>query len=197
MRINSYNFPKSSFLSIEKDMNLIVDKIFKNERLKKLLYYTSNDCLTKPDLTQAQTASLFGNQIRIVPNLTVNSELRNYLFISFDDFTPNASNPEFKDNHIYFDIICHVDQWHLNDFALRPYKIAAEIDSMFNDERLTGIGRLAYEGTAIITPKDNNYVGLSLAYLAIHGEEDKKDTLNPADNQDIIDNFNNIFNSNE
>jgi hypothetical protein len=34
----------------------------------------------------------------------------------------------------------------LEDFALRPYKIAAEIDSMFNNTHLTGIGELQFIG---------------------------------------------------
>ena len=38
MRIDGVKTPKSSFLSMEKDMNLIVNKMFKNERLKRLLY---------------------------------------------------------------------------------------------------------------------------------------------------------------
>ena len=36
MRIDSYKPPKSSFLSVEKDLSSIVDFIFRNERLKKL-----------------------------------------------------------------------------------------------------------------------------------------------------------------
>ena len=52
------------------------------------------------------------------------------------------TNPAFRDNIISFDIVCHFDQWNLNNFALRPYKIAAEIDSMFNNQRLTGIGKI-------------------------------------------------------
>lgn len=45
MIINKNPQPISSFLSIEKDLNLIVDMMFKNPRLKKLLYYTSKDAL--------------------------------------------------------------------------------------------------------------------------------------------------------
>ena len=37
MKIQSYTYPKSSFLSAEKDMNIIVDRIMKNDRLKKML----------------------------------------------------------------------------------------------------------------------------------------------------------------
>jgi hypothetical protein len=46
MKKEIYTYPKSSFLSTEKDMGIIVDMIMKNERLKKMLYYTSKNCLT-------------------------------------------------------------------------------------------------------------------------------------------------------
>jgi hypothetical protein len=56
------------------------------------------------------------------------------------------TNPEFRDNTITFDIVCHFDQWSLGNFALIPYKIAAEIDSMLNRKRLTGIGQIEFLG---------------------------------------------------
>jgi hypothetical protein len=34
----------------------------------------------------------------------------------------------------------------LKDFELRPYKIAAEIDTMFNNKHLSGIGLLQFMG---------------------------------------------------
>jgi hypothetical protein len=141
MRIDGVKTPKSSFLSMEKDMNLIVNKMFKNERLKRLLYYTSRDALNKPNVTADQTIELIKKNIKIVPKLYVDGEVLNYILITFNNFTPSG-NPEFRDNIIEFDIICHYDQWQLQDFALRPYKIAAEIDSMFDKTHLTGIGEL-------------------------------------------------------
>ena len=51
MKIQNYTYPKSSFLSAEKDMNIIVDRIMKNDRLKKMLYYTTRDCLDRPKLS--------------------------------------------------------------------------------------------------------------------------------------------------
>jgi hypothetical protein len=75
----------------------------------------------------------------------VDGSVLNYIIISFDKFAP-SKNPEFRDNVIEFDIVCHFDQWQLQDFALRPYKIAAEIDSMFNNTHLTGIGTLQFIG---------------------------------------------------
>ena len=44
MKVQTYTYPKSSFLSLEKDMNIIVQTLMKNERLKRLLHYTTKDC---------------------------------------------------------------------------------------------------------------------------------------------------------
>ena len=38
MKIETYQYPHSSFLAVEKDLTIIVDHILKNERLKKLLF---------------------------------------------------------------------------------------------------------------------------------------------------------------
>ena len=188
-----YSYPKSSFLSTEKDMGIIVDYIMKNNRLKKMLHYNSKDCLDRPNLTEDESLELFGKNIKLVPKLYVDGSVLTYIIISFDNFTSNRTNPEFRDNIVEFDIICHFDQWQLKDFELRPYKIAAEIDSMFNDQNLTVIGRLEFLGANQIILTDE-YAGLCLTYQAIHGEEDKKFMLNPMNEQDIIDNYDAIFN---
>lgn len=189
----TFKFPQSSFLSVEKDMNLIIEKILKNDNLKKLLYYTSKDCLSRPNLNDDQSLSLFGKQIKMVPKIYVDQAVMPYLTITFLNFTPNGENPEFRNNLIEFDIVCHFDQWHLKDFQLRPYRIAAEIDSMFNNQRLTGIGTLQFTGAQQMILNDE-YAGLCLLYTAIHGVEDKKEMPNSADEEQMINNFNKIFN---
>ena len=192
MKKETYKYPHSSFLSVEKDMSIVVDYLFKNNKLKKLLYYTTKDCLTQPNLTDDETLSMFGKQIKMIPKLQVDGEVLNYIIVSFDNFTPNE-NTEFRDNIIEFDIICHFDQWQMNDFQLRPYRIAAELDTMFNNKHLTGIGTLKFLGAnQMILPDE--FAGLCLMYSATHGEEDKKHTLNPKDEEQLIQNFDEIFN---
>ena len=182
MKVTSYQFPKSSFLSAEKDMSLIVNMIMRNDNLKKLLHYTTKDCLNRPILTEDESIALFGNEIKIIPKLYIDRSVLTYIIVSFDNYTPNLKNPEFRDNIIEFDIICHFDQWQLQDFALRPYKIAGEIDSMFNGKHLTGIGTLNFLGANQIILTDE-FAGLCLMYQAVHGEEDKKFMPNPADEE--------------
>ena len=194
MKINTYTYPESSFLSLEKDMGIIVDMIMKNDRLKKMLYYTTKDCLDKPRLTEQETIGLFGKQIKTVPKLLVDGSILNYIIISFDNFMSNRTNPEFRDNMIEFDIICHFDQWQMKDFELRPYRIAAEIDSMFNNKRLTGIGDIEFVGANQMILTDE-YAGICLMYRVVHGEEDKINASNPKTEQELNQNFNAIFNN--
>ena len=193
MKIVNYQIPKSSFLSTQKDMEIISNMIIKNNNLKKLLYYTSRDCLNKSNLTEDQTLELFGKNIKLVPKLYVDGSVLNYIVISFDNFITNQENPEFRNNLIEFDIVCHFDQWQLKDFQLRPYRIAAELDSMFNGKHLTGIGELEFLGATQIILTDE-YAGLCLLYQAIHGEEDKKKMPNPNDEEQFKENFDEVFN---
>ena len=172
MRIDSIK-PKSSFLSMEKDINLIIDKMLNNERLKRLLYYTSPDALERDNLNEEQTYGLIGKNIKNVPKLYVDGSVLTYVIVTFDNFTENSKNPEFRDNIIEFDIICHFDQWQLKDMQLRPYKIAAEIDSMIDNKHLTGIGLTQFLGAKQII-LNSEFGGLCLMYQAIHGEEDRK-----------------------
>lgn len=189
MKIERYQFPKSSFLSIDKDLNIITNRILKNKRLQKLLYYTVPNALDLKELNEDQQLELLQKNIKIVPKLYIDGSVLNYIIISFDNFMPNGSNPEFRDNLISFDIICHFDQWQMKDFNLRPYRIAGELDSIFNDTHLTGIGKLQFVGCNQLLLNDE-FAGVSLIYAAIHGEEDKQDMLNPMDNVEFINDFN-------
>lgn len=178
---------------MEKDLQIITDLFMKNKRLQKLLIHTVPTALRERELTEDELYEMFGKQIKIVPKLYVDGSVLNYIIISFDNFTPNATNPEFRDNVISFDIICHFDQWQLEDFELRPYRIAAEIDTMLNEKHLTGIGKLQFLGANQMILNDE-FAGLSLMYSAIQGEEDKKKMPNPDDEAQFVKDFNELFN---
>ena len=194
MKIETYQFPESSFLSVEKDLSIITNTILKNDNLKKLLYYTSKNCLNKPNLTEEQSLELFNKNIKLLPKVYIDKENLVYLIIRLRSFAPNGTNTEFRDNIIEFDIICHYDQWYLKDFQLRPYRIAAEIDTMFNEKHLTGIGTLNFLGANQIILTDE-FAGLCLMYRAVHGEDDKKHSPTVKSEEDRIINFDELFNT--
>jgi hypothetical protein len=56
------------------------------------------------------------NNIKIIPKIRIANPAKNYIVISFDNFINNPTNPEFRDNDIIFDIVCHIDTWRLKDF---------------------------------------------------------------------------------
>ena len=183
MKIENYHPPKSSFLSINKDMRLLVDKFLSNDRLCKLLHYTTKDALDLKKLTDEEKIAMFGKEIKLVPKLYVDKSVLNYIIISFDNFI-ESGNPEFRDNIIEFDIICHFDQWQMKDFDLRPYRIAAEIDYMLDKQKLTGIGLIEFLGANQIILNDE-FAGLCLMYKTYHGEEDKRLVPNPSEQEEF------------
>ena len=188
MKIATIDFPHSSFLSVEKDLDIIISKICKNQRLLKLLYYNVPNALAQPALSDDQLEEVIKNNIKLVPKTYVEDEYRNYLIIKFDNFLTGL-NPEFRNNTIEFDILCNYENWQLDGYALRPIKMMAEIDSMFNGARLTGAGLTEFGGATDIIATDQ-MAGYCIFFNVIHGGEDEKRALNPSDDEDIINNFN-------
>lgn len=178
MKKNIFEYPKSSFLGMPKDTALIMGKILGNQRLLKLLYYNARDWEKKPDLTAEQIKSLFDNkQISNIPKIKTDANSLNYLRITFDSFTPNRENDYYKDHVVELKIVCHFDDWDLDNYELRPYRIAGELDAMLNKQHLTGIGELTFM-SADQDVYDEEYGGVTLRYLAIRGNEDR---VNPLD----------------
>lgn len=166
-----FNRPESSFLILEKDLNRIAKLMLTNPRLLKLLYYREADAQSKPNLTEEQKLGLINKEIKIIPKLDIDKECPIFVVISFDNFTPNASNPLFRDCTVNFDILCHPDHWNLGNFQLRPYKIAGELDAMFNMRKMTGIGELNFLGANNLVLNDQ-LMGLTLMYRSVQSTED-------------------------
>lgn len=179
---------ESSFFSCEKDTELILEKLFiqnrqKGNELKRLLVINTPDCL---DTTNAKYQQIVENKsvkdlkneqyIKITPKIAFkeHEEVKSYILISFDNFIPNATNPEFRDCTVSFDIICHTDYWDLGGFQLRPLKIAGYIDGLLNNCKLTGIGTFQFLSCNELI-LDENLSGYSLIYSAIHGSDDRID----------------------
>lgn len=182
----------SSFLSVEKDIELILKKIFfdnqpYNKQLLRLLVINTKDCLsnqTNQDyinkINNMNLSDLINEEyIKLSPKIKMpeHEKVKSYIIISFDNFTENANNPEFRDCTISFDIICHTDYWVMDNYQIRPIKIIGYIDGILNKARLAGIGTLNYIGCNELI-LDENLSGYTLSYRAIHSSEDKTENLN-------------------
>lgn len=186
---------RSSFLSCEKDTETILRRLFIESRpysdtLKKLLIINTKDCLSaqgdklnymQDKINLFNIKDLIDNQyVRLSPKLTFeeHEEVKSYILISFDNFTPNETNPEYRDCTVTFDIICHTDYWNLDNFQLRPLKIVGYIDGILNETKLSGIGRFHFMGcNELILNEDLS--GYTLMYRAVH-DVDGDDKIPPA-----------------
>ena len=123
----------------------IANKIMQNQNICRLLKYQVRDPFDKEKYADVDGADLINKQILIVPKIYDDSiEKMSYITAIFDDFVVNQINPEFKITTIRFDIACPYDEWLLNDKSLRPYLIMQEIDGIFNESKLAGIGTLQF-----------------------------------------------------
>lgn len=180
-------YPKpleSSFLSIEKDLQTVLNKLFiesqpYSDELKRLLVINTKDCLDKTNDDYKEIISRYSlpelrdkGYIKIEPRLNFgeHEEVKSYLLITFDDFTPSG-NLKFRDCTITFDILSHPRCWDIGDYRLRPLKIAGIIDGILNNTRLSGIGLLQFAGCSELV-LDETLSGYTLTYRAVHGYDD-------------------------
>ena len=89
-----------------------------SDKLKRLLIVNTPDCL---DETQEQYQMMIdkydlatmrqNGYLKVTPKITFgeHEEVRSYILLEFDDFTPTENN-EFRDCIISFTIICHLDE---------------------------------------------------------------------------------------
>lgn len=178
---------KSSFLSFEKDLETILKAIFvesypHSEQLKKLLVINNKDCLDNTDskvykevLERTNLHTLIRDgYIKLAPKIRMpeHEEVKSYIIISVDNFTPNQGNDYYRDCTISFDVICHLDQWDLGNYRIRPLKIVGYLDGLLNNAKLSGIGTLDFVGcNELILNED--LAGYTLTYRAIHGNDDR------------------------
>lgn len=176
---------QSSFLSCEKDVEIILNRLFVESGkysnwLKRLLIINTPDCLdpkiTKYDdiVSKYSVRDLLAKDyIRQTPRLEFNEheDVQSYILLSFDNFTTNSANNRFRDCMVNFDIICHTKQWQMENFRVRPLMIAGYIDGILNLKKLSGVGKFVFLGCNELI-LDSNMAGYTLSYEAVHFTED-------------------------
>lgn len=137
----------------------IANMLMSNQRICRLLKYQVRDPFNEK-YNNVDGADLINKQILIVPKIFDDStEKMSYITAIFDGFVVNQINPEFKISTVRFDIACPYDEWLLNERSLRPYLIMQEVDTMFNESKMAGLGTLQFyrADTLTLTPWIGGY----------------------------------------
>ena len=173
---------KSSFQSIEKDTEIILRKLFienkpLSDELKKLLIINTKDCLDDPNAIKYKTLIdekslkklVDEGYIYLSPKIKLKEfpEVKSFIIMTFDHFTPNETNPEFRDCTVNFIIVSYTEYWDIGNYRIRPLKIAGVIDGILNNSKLTGIGQFHFMGCTEAV-FDENLSGYTISFRAIH-----------------------------
>lgn len=163
------------FAVMGNNMFKIALRIMNNQNICRLLKYQVRDPFNTEKYEDIDGMDLLHKQILIVPKIYDDSvEKMSYITVLFNDFIVNQINPEFKVSTIRFDIACPYDEWvidgskiippvddssyddiikwnNTNSRSLRPYLIMQELDKMFNEAQISGIGTLQFVRASALT----------------------------------------------
>ena len=146
------------------DIFKIAEKIMKNQKFLKLLKFTDADPLGHPDLTQEEIDEMLHKNILIVPKIPDELDEKTcYVVVILNSYDVVPANQDFKAASIRFDVVCPMDRWVINAKTLRPYLMMSEIDAMFNEQAVAGIGNLAFSKAVpvVLSPQ---LAGYSMLY---------------------------------
>lgn len=152
------------------NLQYIIKRLFANQDLLKLLYYTDKDPLSHEDLTQEQIQDeIFEKLIKIVPRVGPKETAHSVVAVRVARGQGVASNNEFRNITIGVEIFVPLTQWIIKDSNLRPFAIMGEIQKALNGKKIEGLGKMvggdfalnflteeigAYEQTFVITSYD-------------------------------------------
>ena len=152
------------------NLQYIIKRLFANQDLLKLLYYTDKDPLSHEDLTQEQIQDeIFEKLIKIVPRVGPKETAHSVVAVRIARGQGLASNNEFRNITIGVEIFVPLTQWIIKDSNLRPFAIMGEIQKALNGKKIEGLGKMvggdfalnflteeigAYEQTFVITSYD-------------------------------------------
>ncbi len=154
-----------SFALIGMQLDIITNKILKNDKIVRLLINTSRgaDSDTTPITPVDRMSVIKDKYITLVPYLEKEEEIKSYLIISFDDFTANPATDKAMDYTMSIDVLCHRDLWIMDGLCPRPYLIMNELKKEFHMAKLDTWGPAVFVGAPSLVANES-YMGFSLLF---------------------------------
>ena len=121
----------------------ILNKLCHNQKLCRLLKYQSPNPFSE-EFKDVDGSELLTKQILYVPKYPEDEVESSYVMAVFNNFIINPTNPDFKLTTIRFEVVCPYTEWIIDEGNLRPYLLMQEIDDMFNQAKLSGLGNLQF-----------------------------------------------------
>lgn len=127
---------------VGENLQIIIKRLFANQNLLKLLYYTDKDPLSHPDLTQEQIATeVYEKLIKIIPRIGELEDSRSVVVVRAVRGS-RSDNYEFRDLEIDIEVFVPITQWIIKSDNLRPYHILGEIQKSLDGKKINGLGQI-------------------------------------------------------
>jgi hypothetical protein len=130
----------SRFKELSQNKTTIMQRLISNENIVKALVNTNADFINTPLPSDFDASSLIRTQIyprRFIPETT--TEQKTFITMKFSGF--RMVNASIKTGRIIFYVFTHSNLLP-TDYGDRVDYIIGEIDTMFNDERGVGLGKM-------------------------------------------------------
>ena len=125
------------------NLQKIMTRLFANQRLLKLLYYTDKDPYSQPDLTQEQIKTeIYEKLIKITPRVGPKETAHSILVLKVARGVTDSGNSEFRNIQIDIESFVPLTQWIIKDDNLRPFAIMGEVQKSLNGKTINGLGKM-------------------------------------------------------
>ena len=125
------------------NLQKIMTRLFANQRLLKLLYYTDKDPYSQPDLTQEQIKTeIYEKLIKITPRVGPKETAHSIIVLKVARGATDSDNSEFRNIQIDVESFVPLTQWIIKDDNLRPFAIMGEVQKSLNGKTINGLGKM-------------------------------------------------------
>lgn len=164
------NYTRSTRLNqIEIYDENIIELFMSNQNLLKLIKYTDENPLSKPDVSGKDLIQLKNANFFNAPIMPPQDMQKTIICYYFDNFVLNNTNNFYKNSFIIIDIFMFNKLIKISN-GNRMYKIINQIDGLLNNNRNFGIGQLKFTNGHWMHFYPNNsinFVDFQFAYQII------------------------------
>lgn len=157
--------PRASMLSnITYYKNQAIMRMLKDQELLKLIYYTTADALSLPDLTEEEIYSLlFKNIYDTTVADDIIEEQKVLITMEFSIIEPIRRRNDHINGHLTFYIQCHKDMMRTHRGA-RKDAIVKRMNVIFNSAKGIGMGEVKPESLIPFWHQRNDWGGYELTF---------------------------------